>query len=153
MLPLSIFQSVEFYIIISLVAVVAVGWLALPSKRGPAKEFDIEGQLLAGQPELPSVEYCCLDNGDVALIRRGLEDCAVTGTIALKIEVRGFDVDIKERFNPGWGEAEMSQAMFMLDFLGRERYHIKYTASDGHLFAAVHLHNRPGISVERKLEQ
>lgn len=160
MIALSIFQSVEFYVILTVVAAAVVALCARPSGRGPVQTHLASGWLTEGAVDKPSsLRIECLDNGDVVVTRQGLTGIYSTGAASLAITRTGNDLRIVERMTPGTplsvdGEApvQVREASFHLNFLGRDWYHIKYEA-EGSRFAAFSLHVRPGISITRELVQ
>ena len=74
------------------------------------------------------------------------------GAATLDAEVAGFDVTLTERLRAGRGPA-VGEAVWVMDFFGREYYHIRFTSEASGRFAAVTLHVRPGIVVEKALVQ
>lgn len=158
MLPLSVFQSVEFYVI---AVVMAAAIVALSSRRpsmGPVRQVLLPGVITLEEPAdtTPSIELLCGDDGTVLLRRHGLVGVNDTGAVSLAIEISGFDVKIKERIVPGRGPGEkVDTAAFILDFMGREHYFISYTAelteSQSNLFGSLTLNNQPGIHASKRL--
>ena len=150
----AVFQSVEFYVILTVAAAAVVAFCTRPSGRGPAQTHLVGGWLTEGAPDVgPQVLVECLENGDVVLTRTGLTDIYATGAASLAITQTGNDIVIKERLTPGAPcGTEMTTATFTLDFLGQEWYHIKYEGDTStSLFAAFRLHVRPGIRMMRPL--
>lgn len=144
-------MPVEVYIILSIVAAMVIGLVALPSRRGHARQFYARGLLTEELPDYPSVELKVLDDGSVRLTRRGLEPLSENSEINLSAEVIGFNVAIKEHIIPRPGMGAQNQAQFILKFFGRERYHISYTADCGQGFCAFTLNIRPGIVSDKPL--
>lgn len=152
---LAVFDSVEFYVIAAVVAAAIIAFSAKGGARGPARQYLLPGMLtLADSPKVPAIELICCDDGSVVLRRHGVAGMNRSGAVSLAVEVRGFDVILKERMVSGRpGDMEIvDTATFILDFMGAERYFISYTAEDAGLFAATTLHNRPGIRVFKPMQ-
>lgn len=147
--------SVEFYVIAAVVAAAVLAFSGRKSSSGPARQYLLPGVLtLADSPQSAAVELICADDGTVVLRRHGVEGMTLTGAVSIAVDVSGFDVKIKERRvegRPGDHET-VDTASFVLDFMGAERYFISYTAEDAGLFAALTLHDRPGIRVVKALQ-
>lgn len=166
MLPLDVFHSVEFYVILTVVAAAILAFCARPSQRGEAETHLLAGVLSdAPDTENPSITVECLENGDVTITRHGLRGIYSTGAASLAITQIGTDLKIIERLTPGprpypatdddgnvQAPADIVEALFTLNFMGRGWYHIKYEA-EGNFFAAFSLHVRPGITIQRSLVQ
>lgn len=160
MILLSIFQSVEFYVILTVVAAAVVALCARPSSVGPVETLLLAATLCPGNADAEPAIVCeCLASGDVVIRRIGLPDMGSNSSAALAITRKGNDLHIIERLTPGPvpvvnGErpAPVTEADFMLDFLGQGWYHIKYEGN-GSRFAAFTLHVRPGIRLQRPLIQ
>lgn len=101
----------------------------------------------------PSVEFLCRDDGAVVITRHGLQGLTEGATVALAVTRTGFDISVKERIAPARepGGAPVDTATFVLDGLGRERYHIKYDSEATSSFAALTLRNTPGLHAVRPL--
>ena len=160
MVILSIFQSVEFYVILTVVAAAVVALCARPSSLGPVDTHLLSAWFIPGDPDAePGICCECLDSGDVLIRRVGLPDMGSNGTAALAITKKSNDLHIIERLTPspvfvvnGERPEPLTEAVFTLDFLGQGWYHIKYEGS-GSRFAAFSLHVRPGIRLCRPLIQ
>lgn len=144
--------SVEFYVIMFTVAALLVGLIVKPHGKGPAETSFVTALVLDRETDItPRLEFRCLDNGDVALIRSGLTGITDTATVALAITRIGFDLSIEERVTPGSpGGEPVERASFLIEGLGAERYHITYNASAYSLFLSTTLPNRPGIEFTRQ---
>lgn len=151
----SILGSVEFYVIAAVTAAAVVAFSARGDRKGPVRQYLLPGVLsLENVAERPSIELICCDDGSVILRRHGVSGMTLSGAVSLAVSVSGFDVKIKERTVTGTpGDTEtVDTASFVLDFMGAERYFISYTAEDAGLFAALTLHNRPGVRVEKEMQ-
>ena len=77
----------------------------------------------------------------------------MSGAVSLAVRVSGFDIVIEDRVTPGdlspLGMA--AAAVFTLDFLAPEWYHIRYESEQFSEHAALTLHVREGIRMEKKL--
>lgn len=158
MLPLSILQSVEFYVIAVVVAAAIVAILIRKPSGGPARQYLLSGVISDTESDAsPSIEFVCADDGSVVLHRRGLKGVRENGAVSLAVEVKGFDVRIQERIVAGsepWRPVDT--ASFVLEFMGREHYFISYTTeiteSESALFASLTLRNRPENVVQKQLQ-
>lgn len=139
-------------------AVVAAAVLALCVRPQGPKE--VVTHLLAGElSECPSdvegsVELICRDNGSVELIRHGVQKIGMQGAVSIAVSVKGFDILIEERLTPGYiMQDQPVDARFTLDFLGAERYHIRYESETTGSNAVMTLTNKPGVEICRPLKQ
>lgn len=151
---LSIFNTTEFYVAIFVIAAAVVAYAAMPSGKGAAREYLLAGALcVEPSDEEPSVEIECLDSGAVVLTRRGVGNVGGDGAVSIAITQIGFDLIIKERLTPGKLPPEPLTAMFRLDFMGQERYHVRYESEAISRGCTLVFHCRPGIKVRRTLER
>lgn len=146
------YNTVEFYVIAGAVAAAVVAMSALPSRRGAAVLHLEAGELLPadGEPARPGLEVGVDRHGRVVITRHGLRGIAMDGAVSLAINVTGFDISVEERLTPGNATEMAASARFVLDWLGAERYHIKYNGEDAGVFAAFSLPVRPGIKISRE---
>lgn len=145
------FHSVEFYVIAATVAAAVIALSALPQRRGEARRYKIDGDLLPGTDGPARLEVRVDDSRRLVVARTGLP----TDTIAaeLVVEVIGFDVKIEERLTAGRDRpAEPATALYTLDFFCAERYHISFDSPATGTFAAFTLPMREGISLSRELK-
>ncbi len=155
MITAGIFNTIEFYVTAATLAAMVVGLSAMPRRRGPVREFAVEGELTAeaadGGQE-PAVVMASLDDGSVSLTRLGLEDVTVTGIFRLDVAISGTDVTITERVARGsdWNEAARA-ASCVLDMLGQDRYHIRYVSEATGQMAVFTFNNRRGMRTTRRL--
>lgn len=148
-------SAVEVYVLLVVVAAAVVALCVKPSARGEAVVHLLAGKLCQLEDmtsEMPSVDFECADNGEVFLSRRGLKDLTESDAVSLVVTVIGFDVKIEERIVAGKpGDEPVDTALFTLDFLARERYHIRYISEPTATAASLTLHNRPGMHMGRQL--
>lgn len=151
---LSVFQSVEFYVISAVIAAAVIAYSAKSGHQGPARQILLPGVLTKGDKDVtPMLELICNDDGSVLLRRYGVEGVTISGAVSLAITVVGFDVKIKERIVEGKPEDEaIDTASFILDFMGEERYFISYTSDSAGLFVATALKNRPGNHIVKPMQ-
>lgn len=162
MLPASIFNTVEFYVIAAVVAAAVVAASALPRRRGPVRTFFFEGILSqAASPcaQEPAIEVSVDDSGLLHIVRRGLTGVDMDGACNLAVEIAGFDVTLRERLVGArrWSsEAEVAppadSAAFVLDCFGRERYHFHYESDATRRSCAFNMTVTPGSRLLRPLE-
>lgn len=152
--------SVEFYVALAVVAAAIVALCVKPSGRGEARQYLLPGTLCSsaepqadiGADDAGRIDISCNDDGTVALTRRGLCGMNASGAVSLAITVTGFDVTIEERMaEPREAGEPTDMALFTLDFMGHERYHVKYNSEATGSFASFSLNNRPGLAFSRKL--
>jgi hypothetical protein len=155
MILTGIFQTVEFYVITSVIAAAVVAYMAIPAQRGEVKLHLLAGELFEGSRDaVPSIEFHCNDDGSVTMLRRGLQGIHASGAVSIAVKVIGFDLMIEERLTQGSVlDLEMAEAQFNLDFLAPEWYHIKYNSEDIGRFCAASLHVRPGLVLRKELMQ
>lgn len=152
---LTIFQSVEFYVIATLVAAFVAGMALRPASRGEAVTRLLGATLTGdgyGGDGTASVEAIVGDDGRVSVIRRGLPPVASTGAVSAKVTVAGRDIRMEERVVYGRGEAaEADAAEFVLDFLIPDRYHLQYISESTGMSAAMTVNVRPGYRCRREM--
>lgn len=158
------FHSVEFYVIILVIAALCVGLLAIPSGQGPVETGLADG-LLSHTPEgeadpAPRIEIECRDDGTVKITRYGLpQGLDTSASVALAITRKGFDISIEERITPSSRPLLASETMpantavFHLPVLARDRYHIRYNSDSTSSFTTLTLMNRPGLRAVRLFHQ
>ncbi len=154
MIDPAFFHTTEFFVIAAVIAALIVGFMAIPAKRGEARQFFVEARVgTSDTPDSdPSITLICRDDGSVTLIRNGLSGVRTSGMVNLAITVVGYDVTIQERLVEGstW-DPMADQAVATLTMLARERYHIAYVSESLSRFASLTLNNRPGMRAVRQL--
>ncbi|MCM1066186.1 MAG: hypothetical protein NC418_01270 [Muribaculaceae bacterium] len=153
MVLLSIFQTVEFYVITAFLAAAVVGAVAMPQRKGAARNFLYAGTLRAdATPSQPGIVALVTDAGALEIHRFGLEEVDMSGAYSLAVTIIGFDVTVDERLTPGrLREGDATAAMAVLDCLGAERYHFHYRSEATGRSCAFSLNIRPGNRIERLL--
>lgn len=146
---LSIFQTVEFYVILAVVAAAIVGFMAMQRGSGPVRTWSLRGRLSNTGVDEASIELTANADGSVTLARHGLSDVS---NVDISVTVKGFEVQIEERLYAGAYHEPVDTATFRLDFMGRERYFISYRNHLLGLFAAVSMMNRPDNHITKKLQ-
>lgn len=151
--------SVEFYVILLVIAAFAVAFMAIPAGRGPVETSFATGLLdLApdGTDLTPRIEIECRPDGDVRITRYGLpEYLDSSATVALAITRKGFDLSVEERITPASQallESELrpvNRATFYIPGLAHEHYHLKYNSDPTSSFTALTFMNRPGLRSTR----
>ena len=158
----SVFQTVEFYVIVSVVAAAVIAVVSLPERKGEVKLHLIAGELLQ-VPESDAVAAVGPGKGEllievhagnfVSIRRTGLDGVTMAGAVSLAVKVSGFDIVIEERVTTGsaspFGMA--TGTLFHLDFLAPEWYHIRYESERFSEHAAFTLHVREGIVMRKPL--
>lgn len=159
MIPLSIFQTIEFYVIASLLAAAVIAYAARPSDKGPARTFLYAGTLMGPcddpQASAPAGIVAEVNpSGTLTINRYGLDGIHATGAYSLAVKIIGYDVSIEERLTAGAvTDVLMSAATATVDCLApEERYHIRYNSERTGTFTAFTLTLRPGSKVMRRLD-
>lgn len=139
-------SSIEIYVIAALVAAIALILASRPASHTAATQHLLEGVLCQIDTEVApteqSLHFECTDNGIVLLRRHGLRELTQNAAVSLAIEVKGFDIEIKERVvpqRPGDNSLPIDTALFTLDFLAPERYFVRYTSEFYSVMAAFSL--------------
>lgn len=163
MLLLSIFQTVEFYVIAAVVAASVVAAAALPKRRGPVRTFLYGGEMLVDTPvgEAPAIEVTVDPSGHLTICRSGLAGLTDRSAWSLAVQISGFDVTINERIVPGRQRAipddetapqPATAARAVLDCFGRERYHFRYLSEATGSSCAFTMSVAPGARLRKTLE-
>lgn len=146
------FHSTEFYVILFVVAASAVALAAKPAANGPVVERLLAGALrdAESRAEVPEIEVVCGLDGDVVIYRRGLPPVVA---VSAAVEVKGFDITIRERLTASASDETVGgvEAVFVLDFLASERYHLRYESEATSAAATLTFRNTPGIDAVRPL--
>lgn len=154
---MNFFHTTEFYVILFVVAAAAVAMVARPRSTGPVAEHLVGSRLRrrdegSDECETPQIKVECGDDGNVRVIRSGLSGITMSGAVSASIEVKGFDILIIERVTPGIaGDEEAVEAVFTLDFVAPERYHLRYESETTSSAAAMTFRNTPGFTTARPL--
>lgn len=154
MILAGIFQTVEFYVIVSVIAAAVVAACAMPSTKSAVRTFLYSGDLLDGDgaEAEPEIVLTCNDNGTVSVERRGLPGIGAGGAYSLAVKLSGFDAVIEERLTAGpAGMDSRTAAWAVIDCFAQERYHIQYRSEATGRSAAMTLNIRPGNTISRRL--
>lgn len=130
-----------------------VAMVMRPAAASGARQYFAEGTLLFTGSEEPELYIECLESGDVIVRRTALTGVYSSGAVSLAVTLTGFDLRIEERITPGSSlpGTEVDTAIFTLDFLGRERYHILYYAGEEGRFIGFPLKVTPGLWTRKPL--
>jgi len=157
---MSFFTTTEFCITCLIIAAAVVAYLCVPARRGAARELSLAGDLDDdGEPgAMPAIRVDCLSDGTVMLTRTGLDGLTDADAVSIAVTIIGFDITVEERVVQrraygGAGGWPVNRATFTFDMLGRERYHLRYTAPASQRAATLTVSNRPGFNATRKLLQ
>lgn len=162
MILVSVFQTVEFYVIVCVVAAAVVAAVSLPERKGEVKLHLLAGDLLQAS-ESEAVRTAGPGHGEILIevlagnvvivTRTGLGSVTMNGAVSLAVKVSGFDVVIEERVTDGAPSASgmADAAQFRLDFLAPDWYHIRYESERFSEHAAFSLHVREGIVMRKAL--
>lgn len=155
----SVFQTPEFYVIVSVIAAAVIAAVSLPERKGEVKLHLLAGELHESDDSQSSdtsgagsVTFT-VGSGNVVVLRRdGLSGVTLDGALSLAVRVSGFDITIEERVTPGSSVSPMaSSATFELNFLAPEWYHIRYESEAFSQHASLTLHVREGIVLTKRL--
>ena len=156
MITASFFLSVEFYVMAAVAAAAVIGLCVKPASKGPASTHLLPGILCcdtdATGPQAPELHFRCAADGTVMLSRCGLSGITDSGAVSLAVTKTGFDLSIEERIVPADGGEPINMVLFTLDFLGQERYHIRYNSEPTGLFATFTLTNIPDMEITKLLK-
>lgn len=164
---MTFFHSTEFYIILFIAAAAIVAFAAIPHGHGAVREFLLGARLVgddepvsdallpSGRIGHPAIEVVCRDDGEVSLIRHGLQGVDSDGAVSAKVEVNGFNVTVYERIAPRQRQSNVSTtsdafaepvstAVFTLDFLASDRYYLRYESELSSSSATLAFRNIPG---------
>ena len=148
--------SVEIYVLAALIAAGVIAWFVRPTMRGEAREYLLAGTLCMvddSSAHQPSLRIECTSDGSVLLTRCGLPGMTDDGAVSLAVSIIGFDVIVEERIVTGSISGEpVNTALFTLDFLGRERYHVRYNSQPTSMAVSFTLSNRDGMSLVKPLK-
>ncbi|MBO4943245.1 MAG: hypothetical protein J6C95_07430 [Muribaculaceae bacterium] len=150
---LSIFQTVEFYVVMVFIAAAVVGLAAMPSRRGEARQQLVAGELIYdAAPSVPGIVIIVNDDATFTIYRFGLENVAESGAFSLAVTFIGFDITIDERVVYGRQDGRMATAaQATIKGVAPERYHILYRSEATGRNAALSLNMRPGNRIDREL--
>lgn len=154
MVSLSIFNTIEFYVIAAFLAAYVVAACSVHSRRGAARTFFFRGVLSAGNiTSEPVIELTVDDNGRLELYRYGIENLSTDGSFNLAVTIIGFNVTITERITPGtdYG-APASRGSAVMDCFAPERYHFQYISETMGRKAACSFNIKPGNRIMRRLD-
>lgn len=153
------FSSIEFYVIMVVVAASIVVFSARPRTRGSMREYLLASRLReqdgAEGGDSPEIEVFCDESGKVTLTRRGLpDDITMSGAVSLAVNYDGVNLRMEERLTAGLPSSpRVGEAVFDLHFLGQGWYDAMYNSDTTGLFVAFKLHVRRGLRVVRTLQQ
>ena len=144
-------HSTEFLVIVLTLAALLVGLIVKPSRRGQAETSFARGELYPDADPTPRLEFRVTSSGLLEISRCGLVGLTSADSVSIAITRIGFDLEIEERIvhNDGPAGFPIERAVFTLDNLAPERYHIRYNSSAYSTFLATSLTVRPGISFSR----
>lgn len=147
------FNTVEFYVILAVVAAAILALASRPDSLAPVKELLMACRLEdEAEHSAASVEMECQPNGLISIARRGVADICDGGAVSLAIKIKGRDMLIEERITQGRGLMRPSvSASCLLPFIRLERYHVVYNSSSTGQYVAFTFPAKPGIKVLRSL--
>lgn len=144
------YQSVEFYVIAAVIAAAIIAMAARPARTGPAVTRllrAIPGPQLDPQPQLRLIVD---DHSNLILHRTGLPPGM---TVNMEVTLIGHDIAITEHLMPAADGAGSPSASIIIDFVGRDRYHLSYDAPQQSLFTAINFTVAPGQNITKPFLQ
>lgn len=146
------FHSIEFYVISAVVAAAVIAVMARPPRRVPARTRLIEPDLTARIEgnDIPHLVINCDSAANLTVRRTGIRGA---GDVKISVTIVGHDILIEESAIPAAGSAVTPEltATFGIDSVGRDRYHLSYTAPHQSLFTSLQFTVRPGIHIEKTM--
>jgi len=148
------FTTVEFYVILAVVAAAILALASRPDSTAPVKEILLACALEEDADSIqPAVRMECLNSGRIVLTRIGVSNLCGDGAVSLAVEVKGVDIRIEERLTLGRGlQMPSVTASCIFPFIRLDRYHVVYNSASTGLFAAFTFPAKPGVIVEHPLE-
>lgn len=159
---------VQLWIAIGTVEWCVIGFIAamavLAAVIRPASRHEVATMFLKGDMEPvcaatpvgePELDIYVADRGPV-IVRRGFDGLLRTdgSSVALAVTVSGYDITIKERLVPGYGDEFIGDVSFDASGLRlRGNYHVQYISDSLSRSTAFSLLIRPGVHVVRTLRQ
>lgn len=140
--------------IAAIAAAAVIGLCVRPESKGEAQTHLLAGIVCRMQPPhpTPAIHIQCHDNGNVTLTRTGLQMLTTDSVVSLAVTVAGFDITIEERITAAPTGSPVDTALFTLDFLSQEHYHVRYNSDTAGVFSAFTLSNRPDMNISRELK-
>lgn len=151
---MSWYNTVEFYVIAGAVAAGAVAMVSLPKRCKHGVLHTLQGELsYSGDGAQPGLDVWVDDNRRIHIVRRGLPNVTDMGAVSLAVNHSGFDIVIEERLTfDRRGTDPVDTAEFVIDFVGPERYHIRYNSEDTSSMTAFTIPVKEGLKMYRELK-
>lgn len=144
------FHSTEFLVLVFTFAALLIGIIVKPRSRGVAETSFATGELYVDSDPTPRIEFRCTPSGALEISRCGLSGINTSAIAALAITRTGFDISIEERITPGFGAPDQCvRAVFTIEGLPSERYHVSYNSSAYSTFLATTVPLKPGVRFTR----
>lgn len=153
-LSMHFFSTVEFYVIITIVAAAIIAISCRPISKGPAYEKLLGSNLEESDDYIPSIRLQCLADGKIILTRFGIDSLNSDGAASIAIKKIGTDVLIEERLVTGKGvHIPCLKATFIIDFMPFGKYHLRYNSNSTGLFCAFPFTVKPDMIVTKHLKR
>ena len=146
-------HSIEFYVISAVVAAAVIAFMARPPRRGPARTRLIAPDLRAETaPDGPQLIIDCDEAANLTVTRTGITNVT---DVKISVTIQDHDIIIEESAVTAAPNAQVPEltASFGIEGVGRDRYHLSYTAAHQSLFTATPFTIRPGLHFQRNLNQ
>lgn len=137
--------TTEICVIALFIAAAVIAACVKPSSSGAVREQLIAGGLVDDPLSEPWLELSVTDDLLLAVTRRGIPDMTTAGAVSLAVTIKGYEVNIQERRVERQGGEPVNCALFCIEGLAEERYHITYRRDGSEIAAVFTLHVRPGM--------
>ena len=145
------FTSVEFYIILFMLAIFLVGWIGRENGRGEVLSYIYRSVIAehAGDEKGSQLYVEALENGNLMLIHRNI---AVSEDNRPAIAIQVSDRDIKivektEKITAPDDDSELFDAIYIIDCLKAKRYHLYFESTFTGTYAATSVKNEAPFHV------
>ena len=147
----SFFTSVEFYIILFMLAIFLVGWIGRDNNRDEVLSYIYKSTIAErSEPGNGSQLYVeALANGNLMLIHRNIAVSEVN-IPAIAISISGNDIKIVEKVEKITAvddNSELFDAIYILDCLKAKKYHLYFESTFTGTYTATSIKNEAPFHV------
>ena len=147
----SFFTSVEFYIILFMLAIFLVGWIGRDNSRGEVLSYIYRSTIAErSEPGNGSQLYVeALANGNVMLIHRNIA-ISEENIPAIAVSISGSDIKIVEKVEKITAvddNSELFDAIYILDCLKAKKYHLYFESTFTGTYTAASIKNEAPFHV------
>lgn len=144
------YQSVEFYVITAVIAAAVIAMAARPPRGGAAVTRLLRAIPGPQEDPTPQLRISVDDHANLIIHRTGLPPAVA---VNMEITLTGHDISITEHLMPAADGIESPSASIIIDFVGRDRYHLSYDAPQQSLFTALSFTITPGLNITKPFQQ